>query len=57
MLKRVDWMWAVAQWRKGGKICPRCQILGAGEGVEEGEWVQAWPEGYGRGALVRHVLL
>lgn len=56
MLERVDWMWAVARWRRGGKICPSCQILGVGEGVEGGDWVQTWPEGYGRGPLVRHMV-
>lgn len=49
-LEYVDWIWAVAQWTRGGKICPTCQI---GE-VEEGkDWVQSWGEGFVQGVLVR----
>lgn len=25
-LEYVDWLWTVAQWTNGGKICPTCQI-------------------------------
>ncbi|KAK5949183.1 hypothetical protein OHC33_009724 [Knufia fluminis] len=52
-LRHVDWMWAVGQWTRGGKLCPTCQI----RDVEEGkDWLQAWPEGGARGPLIKQEL-
>ena len=49
-LPYVDWMWAISQWQRGVAPCPTCQI---DKGPAEDEWLQAQPEGFARGALVR----
>jgi len=42
-LKKVDWLWAVKEWIRGGKICPSCQIP---EDWEDNEgWLQCLGEG------------
>lgn len=49
-LPSVDWMWAISQWQRGVAPCPTCQIE---LGSADDEWLQAWPEGFARGALIR----
>lgn len=49
-LEYVDWISAVVQWTKGGKVCPTCQI---GHVVEGEDWLQGWGEGFVQGVLVR----
>lgn len=53
-LMLVDWMGAFAFWKKGGGICPPCQI--PDDFVEGEEWLQAWPEGLAPGPLRRQRL-
>lgn len=54
-LKHVDWLWMIARWKSaGGKICPSCQI--PQKFVEGEEFLQPWPEGFGRRSIIRQRL-